>query len=201
VPSKLLLSLRHRAWLFAALAGACAALAASALAFQSHRASRLRHTAPPTHAHFSVFRRPHARTRSRIATVTPAGTLAATQTSAEGADEIYVRAEPGEYCLIDVRSTGSKAEACGERDVVGAEGLDLEFKGQNVAPTVALLVPDGVTSATYVDSNGAAVVAKVTNNVAVVSDWGVASVDYVMPNGEPRSLPIHSTPTGVGFGE
>lgn len=147
---------------------------------------------PPrsTSIHFSVFSGAKNRTTAHAAAVPPGTILAATETNGGVKNEIYVRQESGEYCVLDVQAKVLSGTTCANPQTVGAIGLDLTIRGHNAVSTVSVLVPDGVHSATFVDADGAEHTVPVENDVVALADPKIASVHYVMPSGAAHTVEV-----------
>jgi hypothetical protein len=164
-----------------AVIGLVAALGASA---SNHAASH--------HKRLGVFA--HPLTRRGHAKYAETRNLPADAVLAEvfGAAEIYVSDEGGMLCIWDIETTYEGTD-CGRTSEIIKEGMitiRVAFGGQ---VTVGALMPNGVSSVTLTDNNGASHQLKVANNVAEIHDANVASVRYTLPDGTTRTekIPYH----------
>jgi hypothetical protein len=162
-------------------------LATGALA-SGHRSVKHPHHA--TAVHYSVFAHPLHHAKAKAAAV--GATLAAVINSEGVENEIYVSQKPGEYCISDNYAGGMTGEACGLTEAVNEKGLDLMMRGHNTVLTEALLLPDGVSQATFVDSDGTEHPVEVQNNVVLRTDPNLESVRYVMPDAMHESVNVPS---------
>lgn len=178
-------------WALAAvtLVTVSALLATGALASRGHRR-------PAHHSlqsvHLSAFT--HPLRRARTAADEPAGGVLAAIFKNDGAENmVYVSREGSEYCLTVVHVGGFTSAGCAQPEVLNRKGGDLELKGAGTPLTVALLLPDGVDSATFTDTDGSEHTVDVENNVVARTDPNTESVRYLMPNGTPQS--VHAEPS------
>jgi hypothetical protein len=166
-----------------------ALLATAALAFGGHRGSIHHHSLQKTH--FSVFTHPPHSTHARTAAAEQAGAILAEVDNSQGIENlVYVSREGTEYCVSVNQVGGMTAQACGRPETASSEGIEFAMGGKNTAPTVALLLPDGVSSATFTDTDGSEHTVAVQNNVAVRTDPNMASVHYVMPDHMSKTVKV-----------
>jgi hypothetical protein len=143
-------------------------------------------------ARFSVFE--HHSKRARAANAVAAGAVLATTVTSGGVEnEVYVSREGAEICLSDNEVGGISGEVCGAPSIAADKGLDLTLRGIKAIPTVALLVPNGVQTATFIDNDGSEHPAEVENNVVVRTDPSITSVQYVMPGDTHESVTVPTT--------
>lgn len=95
-----------------------------------------------------------------------------------------------ELCISDRQSSGGGGGiACSYVTTIEREGMVLETAGLR-SSSIAVLVPNGVSSATVIDSDGLSHELRVSNNVAEIEDASASSVSYTMPNGSLHQQPI-----------
>jgi hypothetical protein len=175
----------------AALLSVGAATAAVALAGHS-----------PT-VHFSVLTHHGKGARSASATafgrLVPRGATLATTNNTDGvASEVYAaRLSNGEVCLSVVQLGKGGATACGRPSEVQENGVSVATRAPGNPTSVAVLVPDGTSSATSTDTNGATQVQKVTNNVVTVTSASPASVTYTTPSGATKVFDVPPRPASA----
>jgi len=178
---------RHRRFVavgVVALLSVGAATAAVALAGHS-----------PT-VHFSALTHHGKGARSASATafgrlIPPGATLATTNNADGVASEVYAaRLSNGEVCLSVVQLGKGGATACGRPSEVQENGVSVATRAPGNPTSVAVLVPDGTSSATTTDTSGATQALKVTNNVVTVTSPSPASVTYTMPSGATKVFDI-----------
>lgn len=103
--------------------------------------------------------------------------------------EVYVSEDDGIICLILVEPS-SGGESCGMAASVEQNGmLDIGI-GPSGHVHVAAVVPNGVASITLRDDDGAVHTAAVVNNVMLMYDANVSSVEYKLPSGSMRVVDI-----------
>lgn len=88
-------------------------------------------------------------------------------------------------CIVEVLSNGPESIACGPSAKIEERGLIGINMPSKDAPNLyaAALVPNGVTSVTVTDNNGATYAVPVSNNAVIVEDPNLAAVSYGLPNG------------------
>lgn len=165
--------------------------ATGALASSSHH-SRTRHDSSPA-IQFSVLARLHS--RAKVANGPAKGALAAVFPSDGVENKLYVSEESGEYCLTMVQNGGLESQGCALPEVANVKGIELVLGSAHMPTTIALLLPNGVNSATFTDTDGATHVVDVHSNVVALSDADVASASYTMPGGVPESVKVPPAPT------
>jgi hypothetical protein len=165
-----------------ALASAGTAALAGAFA-HPHRTSAKTYN----HSGFAVFSRHHSGARTATASDIPANAVLAGTSKADGqSNEVYaMERAPGEYCLLDIENVEARTVACGAKVAAEEHGLLFAEKSDEYAGTnVVGLVPNGVSTVTFTNTDGTAHVVKVTNNfVAYANAGGVASTRFTLPNG------------------
>jgi hypothetical protein len=174
---------------FATVAGIAAALsigaAASALALGGRTTRQPKVT-------FSVLKHHGVRATTETSGPIPAGATLAAATNSNGiATEILVAELPnGEVCLTDLQVGKGSATACGRPAEVQQNGVEVGLGGPNTHPSMAVLVPDGVTSATVTYTSGSSYAQEVTNNIIAVTDPNVTSVSYTAPSGATKTFRV-----------
>jgi len=106
-----------------------------------------------------------------------------------------------EICVVDLEAAGIGGAACERTPQAEAHGVVLALRPDatdlagGATLTAAVLVPDGVSTVTFVDRSGSIHTAAVENNAAVLADAQLASVRYSTPTGGEFVQPIPTSPT------
>jgi len=152
----------------------CAAVV-GALVASAHLASGAR---PPV-SHFAVLSDHPVRVRAHVADAVgaPSGAVAA---ATVGLSSVYVwQRPPEELCVVDIQEGVQGGASCAAVSYATRAGLVVilePIKGST--PSVAVLVPNGVSSVTVTDLDGVSHAVAVSNNVAVVEDAQAQTVHY-----------------------
>lgn len=171
------------------IVGLCLALAlasggATAIAGAHSDPQGVRHS---DQSRFAVFSRRGHRARSASTTNIPVNAVLAGTSNADGqSNEVYAwERAPGEYCLLDVEHVTARTVLCGGRAGAEEHGLMLSEKSDEYAGiNMVGLVPNGVNTVTFTDSDGTAHAIKVSNNfVDYANAGGVTSARFTLPNG------------------
>jgi hypothetical protein len=167
----------------AAMVAVCGMVVALGAYANSHRTS---------HKRLAVFSHPLKRRARAAYTGTRSLPPSAVLAEIFGTDEVYVSEDAGMLCIWDIETTYG-GYSCGRTTEIIKEGMitiRVEFGGQ---VTVGALMPNGVSSVTLTDNDGATHQLKVANNVAEIHDGNVASVRYTLPDGTTRTekIPYH----------
>lgn len=88
-------------------------------------------------------------------------------------------------CMVKVLSSGLESIACGSTAEVeerGIIGLSMPSKAEP-NPSATALVPNGVTSVTVTDNDGATYSAAVSHNAVIIEDPDLAAVSFTLPDG------------------
>lgn len=144
--------------------------------------------------HFSIFSHPKTIRAHRAATSSvepPSGAILAGVAQSNGAqNEIYAWHQTSqEDCLVIVEGGAAVTTACGRLSEAAENGVEVATKPAHGDPTITILLPDGVKSAIFTDSDGSHLV-DVVNNVAEYSAPGLVSASYTMPNGTAKVTPV-----------
>lgn len=105
-----------------------------------------------------------------------------------------------EICVVDLEAAGIGGVACDRTPQAEAHGVVLALRPGATALaggatlTTAVLVPDGVSTVTFVDRSGSIRTSAIENNVAVLADAQLASVRYSIPAGGEFVQPIPTSP-------
>jgi hypothetical protein len=153
--------------------------------------------------HFSVLAHHGKGARSASAAafgrLVPSGATLATTNNADGvASEVYAaKLANGEVCLSVVQLGKGGATACGRPSEVQENGVSVATRAPGNPTSMAVLVPDGTSSATVTDTSGTARTQQVTNNVVTATSASLASVTYTMPSGQTKVFRLPSTPSST----
>ncbi len=88
-------------------------------------------------------------------------------------------------CMVKVLNSGLAGIACGSTAEVeerGLIGLSMPSKTEP-NPSATALVPNGVTSVTVTDDDGATYSAAVSHNAVIIEDPNLAAVSFTLPDG------------------
>lgn len=151
-----------------------------ALAAQHHR----KHN---TASRFAVLSRHSAHVASAQSGLPSTAVFARTV----GGNNVYaferVRGLQAEICVADQLTEGT-AMACGPSVATEREGMDLILPNLGTAPTVVVLVPNGVSTVSFAKSNSATSVG-VVNNVAV-AEGAITAYHYATPTGGEKAVTL-----------
>lgn len=172
---------RLRRYSIVVVAALCGVFGVSvALAAQHHR----KHSTP---GGFSVLSRHSAHVASAHGGLPSTAVFARTV----GDNNVYaferVRGLQAEICVADQLSE-TTATACGPTAAAEQEGMNLILPNLGTAPTVVVLVPNGVGAVSFVNSNGATSVG-VVNNVAV-AEGATTAYHYATPSGGQKTVAL-----------
>jgi hypothetical protein len=156
------------------------------------------HVRPLSRA-FAILREAHS-AASIPTPVEPVNGATATVFAASGGDgsQLYVATEAnGDICLIDQQPqagppgssstvrTGLMIVGCSSAASAEQQGGVLIAPASGDLPAVAAaLVPNGVTSVTFLQTGGSPVTLPVTNNVVWYASPTLSTVQFVAPNGQ-----------------
>ncbi|HEX5308256.1 MAG TPA: hypothetical protein VFW38_04175 [Solirubrobacteraceae bacterium] len=125
--------------------------------------------------------------------------------------QVYAQEKTSELCVIHLTASDGGGEVCAAAGLVESEGVvgvgggGIASDGSLVSLHITALVPNGVKSVHFADTNGEAYDLPVTNNVVTHEDTGVALVSYSLPGGGTHvtnvvkmisSLPRKAEPAG-----
>jgi hypothetical protein len=157
---------------------------------------------------FAVLRHAH-RADAAAAPREPIGGASATVFAAAFAtgDSVFVATlDTGDICLVDQEPagpvdqapsdvTGLTAVACAHPAEAEQTGLSILTPSDgNSATRITVLVPDGVQSVVFDESNGTAIAETPVDNVAQYAAPNLASANFVTPSGENVSEADPATP-------
>ncbi|HEY1689620.1 MAG TPA: hypothetical protein VGF95_12245 [Solirubrobacteraceae bacterium] len=141
---------------------------------------------------FSVFAHPltgGAHTASVGGMQPPPGSVLA---ATHGNHYAYASRTGGEVCVIALRPSGGGA-ACGasaKMEETGADLIALPVNGSKLG--VTLLVPNGVSNVQVADNDGSTRSVVVANNVVIIEEEELASVQYTLPWGVTKTIEVGS---------
>jgi hypothetical protein len=185
--SKLSIGRRIRRVAIFVLVCACSAGAAVAVASgQNGKTSNHRATKP-----YAFFKRTHT---AHAALAGLGGQGAQSVTLASQPNEVIsaVRQSDGNICLAD-RIPSLTAMACGHAEDIEELGAGLILPKEDSGgpgPRIIVLAPEGVTSVTYLTSNGESTTVPVANNVASFSSASLVSAHYAAPHGATNTINV-----------
>jgi hypothetical protein len=107
-----------------------------------------------------------------------------------------------EVCVILLEKAGAGGVACAQTQQAEADGVLLTVRPaagsvDGATVTTAVLVPDGVGSVSFADRDGTVHPAAVENNVAVLNDPNLKSVDYTLPDGSQYAQTVPPVSAGA----
>lgn len=127
-----------------------------------------------------------ARTASADSLTAPSGAVLAAVTDGT---EVYAQEKTSELCVIHLTASEGGGEVCRAASLVESEGMvsvgggGIASDGSLVSLHITALVPNGVKSVHFADTNGETYDLPVTNNVVTHEDTDVTSVSYSLPDG------------------
>lgn len=117
----------------------------------------------------------------------------AVQAAAVGDNNVYAFERDvgleSEVCVADQVGT-TVATACSRSGAAEREGVDLILPNVGTAPTVVVLVPNGVKTVSFIRAGNTAAV-DVANNVAI-AEGAVTAYHYDMPSGGQQSVAVQN---------
>lgn len=159
-----------------------------------------------SHAYFSIFAH-HPRLRLSHAAAAanphlPPGAILASVSESNGVrTEVYAWQKPnGDFCVLDLQVGKAGGAACSRPAAAKADGVEVSLgEVGGTTASVAVLLPDGVSTAVAGDRDGSTRSLRVTNNVGQITDPNLSSVSYKMPDGTRHTsgmphLPKHPGP-------
>jgi hypothetical protein len=138
---------------------------------------------------FALFSHPSSIAKpAAVGGITPP--RGATLAAVAGENTVYAwRPSGAEVCVIDLETSGVGGGACDRTPQAEAHGVVLTLRpgakemAAGATLSMAVLVPNGVSSVNFTDRDGSVRTAAVDNNVAVLADADLASVRYTLPDG------------------
>lgn len=94
-----------------------------------------------------------------------------------------------QICMAD-EFTKATAIACSPAEDAEREGVILIMPNLGSSPSIAVLVPNGVSSVTFGRQDNTSTSSPVVNNVAVTEDPTITAIHYRMPTGIEKSVVI-----------
>lgn len=176
---------RMRRYIAICVVGACSVFGVSVALASAHHTG---HHSQKVGVHFAVLTHRAAKSADLMARgELPSSAVLAANV---GDNKVYVFQRSvnlvTQVCIAD-EFTKATAIACSTNAAAEREGVDL-MMNLGSAPSIVVLVPNGVSHVIFSTQSGATTSVTVVNNVAVIESSSVASYHYLMPTGVERSV-------------